>query len=46
MKVKIQDFAEPLRLDPELEDEPNSTLTPELQIYYIEKSRPIPPGVS
>jgi hypothetical protein len=35
--VKIQGFAEPPRLDPELEHEPNSTLTPELLIYYIGK---------
>ena len=35
VEVKIQGFAEPPRLDPELEHEPNSTLTPELLIYYI-----------
>jgi len=44
--VKIQGFAEPPRLDPELKHEPNSTLTPELLIYYIGESRPNPPGVS
>ena len=44
--MKIQGFAEPLRLDPELEHEPNSTLTPELLIYYIVESRPNPPSVS
>ena len=35
MEVKIDGFVEPPRLDPELEYEPNSTLTPELLIYYI-----------
>ena len=40
VEVKIQGFAEPPRLDPELEHEPNSTLTPELLIYYIGESRP------
>ena len=40
MEVKIQDFAEPPRLDLKLEHEPNSTLTPELLIYYIGESRP------
>jgi hypothetical protein len=30
-------FAKPPRLDPELEDEPNLTLTLELLIYYIGK---------
>jgi hypothetical protein len=44
--VKIQGFAEPPRLDSEHEHEPNSTLTPELLIYYtLESSRPNPPGV-
>ena len=33
--MKIQGFVEPPRLDPKLEHEPNSTLTPELLIYYI-----------
>jgi hypothetical protein len=33
--MKIQGFAETPRLDPELELEPNSTVTPELLIYYI-----------
>jgi hypothetical protein len=35
--VKIQGFGEPPRLDPELEHEPDSTLTAELLIYYIEE---------
>jgi hypothetical protein len=35
IEVKIQGFAEPPRLDWELEHEPNSTLTPKLLIYYI-----------
>jgi hypothetical protein len=35
--VKIQGFAKPPKLDPELEHEPNSTLTPELLNYYIGK---------
>ena len=35
VEVKIRGFVEPPRLDPELEHEPNSTLTPELIIYYI-----------
>ena len=33
--MKIQGFTEPPRLGLELEHEPNSTLTPELPIYYI-----------
>ena len=35
----------PPRLDPELEHEPNSTLTPELLIYYIGESSPNSLGV-
>ena len=35
--MKIQGFVEPQRLDLELEHEPNSTLAPELLIYYIGK---------
>ena len=46
MEVKIQDFVEPPRLDPELGHEPNLTLTPKLLIYYIGESRPNPLGVS
>ena len=46
MEVKIQGSAESPRLDPKLEHEPNSTLTPELLIYYIGESRPNPPSVS
>ena len=42
----MQSFAEPTRLDPELEHELNSTLTPELLTYYIGESRPNSPGVS
>jgi len=33
VEVKIRGFVEPPRLDPELEHEPNSTLTPELLLY-------------
>ena len=33
--MKIQGFVEPPRLDPELEHEPNSTLTPELLIWRV-----------
>jgi hypothetical protein len=44
-EVKIHGFAKPIRLDLEIEHEPNSTLTPKLLIYYIGKSRPNPPGV-
>jgi hypothetical protein len=33
--MKVQGFAEPPRLDQKLEHEPNSTLAPELLIYYI-----------
>ena len=46
MEVKIQGFVDPPRLDPELEHEPNSTLTPKLLIYYIGESKPNPLGVS
>ena len=35
--MKIQGFIEPPRLEPELEHEPNSTLTPKLLINYIGK---------